>query len=69
VVLKLSALDIAISQRLQPLRETLADAGIPVVCLPKEVGQYSIDEVSAIHILIPQAIAVGDAQETPGYQS
>jgi hypothetical protein len=58
MTLELSILELAIAQRLDPLRQALDDYGIPVRCLPKEAGKYSEEEVGQIAIFVPNVQGV-----------
>lgn len=66
-MLGLTDLDLKISERLEPLRQILAEANIPLRTLPKEAGKYSVDEsINAIKTIIPEVS--GDASLTDGVQ-
>jgi|GEM_PF-2517644 hypothetical protein len=60
MALELSVLELAIAHRLDPLRQALKEYGIPIACLPKEAGVYSVEEMGAISIYIPNASGVSD---------
>lgn len=69
MVLGVTELDVAISERLKPVRETLADCGITVASLPKEVGKYLTDEdIGAIIITIPKVSNVSGDDIVDGFQ-
>lgn len=69
MALKLTVLDLAISERLQPLRDALNESGVLVSTLPKEVGKYSLDDTGAIHLLIPEVSSTGGEDESYGTQT
>lgn len=66
--LNLTEIDLSISEKLQPLRDTLEELQIPVACLPKEAGKYSSEDMGAISIMIPQCNGVQPAPENLGIQ-
>lgn len=49
----LGQLEEEIYQRLEPLRQALIDADIPLACLPKNAGNYKREVDGLISILIP----------------
>lgn len=67
-MLELSDIDVGISKRLQPLRDTLSEAKIPVVCLPKEAHKYSSEEDGRIIIIIPSVSNVPDENSLDTFQ-
>lgn len=69
MVLGVTELDVAISERLKPVRETLSDCGITVASLPKEVGKYlSNEDVGSIIITIPRVSSLSENDIVEGYQ-
>lgn len=57
-LLGLSVLDLWVSNKLERVRASLADSGIPVAMLPLQAASYSTDssEAGAISIAIPQVV-------------
>lgn len=58
-MLDLTALDLWVSEQLQPARQELGEKGVPIAMLPKEAASYTRDESQGfISVAIPQVSGV-----------